>query len=222
MLPERQPQAALCDLEGRTPQTPPPRRSRASPGTSKARILARAARCRCWPQRRRSRTGWPTTGCPSEATTWRSTRCQPRGRTTSVARSEAEPVLACRPATRRPAAGGRRRSTFACPSAMFAHVGRVGVLEVGHEHPGAGVEGVDHHLGVSRPGDLDPPVGQVGRGGRDPPLPVADTWPTRVEIPAGPPCARSDCSWRRRSSNSSRRGPSSPCSSATRAVGGAV
>ena len=35
----------------------------------------------------------------------------------------------------------------------------VGVLEVGHEHPGPGVEGVDQHLAVGRPGDLDPPVG---------------------------------------------------------------
>ncbi len=47
----------------------------------------------------------------------------------------------------------------------------VGVLEVGHEHPGPGVEGVDQHLAVGRPGDLDPPVGQpLDR--RDPPVPL--------------------------------------------------
>ena len=42
------------------------------------------------------------------------------------------------------------------------------VLEVGHEHPGAGVEGVDHHLPVDRPGDLAAAVGQVGRSRRPP------------------------------------------------------
>ena len=42
--------------------------------------------------------------------------------------------------------------------------GGVGVLEVGHEPAGAGVQRVDDHLAVGGPGDLDPPVAQVRRG----------------------------------------------------------
>ena len=38
---------------------------------------------------------------------------------------------------------------------------RVRVLEVGHEHPRARVERVDHHLPVDRPRDLDAPVGDL-------------------------------------------------------------
>ena len=52
---------------------------------------------------------------------------------------------------------------------------RVGVLEVGHVHVGARVEGVDQHLALGRAGQLDPALLQVGRGdGRDPPVAVAD------------------------------------------------
>src|SRR5690606_11419241 len=47
----------------------------------------------------------------------------------------------------------------------------VGVLEVGQPDLRAGVERVDGHLAVHRPGDLHPPVLQAGRGRRD--LPVA-------------------------------------------------
>ena len=39
---------------------------------------------------------------------------------------------------------------------------RGGVLEVGHEDVGARVEGVDDHLAVDRPGDLDATVGEIG------------------------------------------------------------
>ena len=52
--------------------------------------------------------------------------------------------------------------------------GRGGVLEVGHEDLGAGVEGVDDHLAVDGAGDLDAAVEQVGGDGRDGPLGVAD------------------------------------------------
>ena len=37
------------------------------------------------------------------------------------------------------------------------------ILEVGHEHGRAGVEGVDHHPGLGRSGDLHPPVVEVRR-----------------------------------------------------------
>jgi len=40
---------------------------------------------------------------------------------------------------------------------------RVGVLEVRHEDPGAGVEGVDHHLPLGGARDLNSAVAKVGR-----------------------------------------------------------
>ncbi len=51
---------------------------------------------------------------------------------------------------------------------------RRGILEIGHEAGGAGVERVDHHLAVGRPGDLDAAVEQVGRQRRHRPLRLAD------------------------------------------------
>ena len=53
-------------------------------------------------------------------------------------------------------------------------VGRVGVLEVGHEAARAGVQRVDHELAVGRTGDLHPAVGVVGAGRGDPPGALAD------------------------------------------------
>ncbi len=47
----------------------------------------------------------------------------------------------------------------------------MGVLEVGHETVGAGVQGVDDHFAVHRAGDLDAAVLQVFRDGQH--LPVA-------------------------------------------------
>src|SRR5688500_14611596 len=47
-----------------------------------------------------------------------------------------------------------------------------GVLQIGHEDLGAGVEGVDDHLAVARPGDLDAAIVEVGGGGRDLPVGV--------------------------------------------------
>ncbi len=52
--------------------------------------------------------------------------------------------------------------------------GGVRVLEIGHEHVGAGIERVDDHLAVGGPGDLDPPVEGIFRGGRDGPVALAD------------------------------------------------
>ena len=48
------------------------------------------------------------------------------------------------------------------------------VLEIGHEHLGAAIERVDHHLGVGRAGDLDAAVLQVGGNRADRPVGVAD------------------------------------------------
>jgi hypothetical protein len=48
------------------------------------------------------------------------------------------------------------------------------VLEVGHEPARAGVQRVDDHLAVDRPGDLDAAVLQVGRCGGHAPVALAD------------------------------------------------
>ena len=46
---------------------------------------------------------------------------------------------------------------------------RQGIFKIGHEDLGAGVQRVDHHLGVGGAGDLDPAVPQVqGRRRNDP------------------------------------------------------
>ena len=51
---------------------------------------------------------------------------------------------------------------------------RGGVLEVRHEALRAGVQRVDDHLAIDRPGDLDAAVEQIRRDARDLPLAVAD------------------------------------------------
>ena len=48
------------------------------------------------------------------------------------------------------------------------------VLEVRHEHAGTRVEGIDHHLGVHRTGDLDAAVGQIGGNSIDGPFRLPD------------------------------------------------
>jgi hypothetical protein len=56
------------------------------------------------------------------------------------------------------------------------------VVEVGHEHPGAGIQGVDDHLAVHRAGDLHPAVLQVGGDRGDLPVAVADGLGLRQEV----------------------------------------
>ncbi len=58
----------------------------------------------------------------------------------------------------------------------------VGVLEVRHEDLRAGVERVHDHLAIDRPGDLDPPVLDVGRGRRAGPVALADGAGVRQEV----------------------------------------
>ena len=60
--------------------------------------------------------------------------------------------------------------------------GRVGVLEVRHEHPRARVERVDDHLAVDRPRDLDPAVGDLVRERRDPPVAAPNVARLREEV----------------------------------------
>ena len=69
-----------------------------------------------------------------------------------------------------------------------APVRGVRVLEVGQPHLGAGVQRVDHHLALGRPGDLDPAVGEVGRRRRDLPVAGADVGGLGQEVE--PPGAR--------------------------------
>ena len=57
------------------------------------------------------------------------------------------------------------------------HVGehrRGSVLEIGHEHLGAGIERVDDHLAVDGAGDLDAAVEKVGGDLGDRPVALAD------------------------------------------------
>ncbi len=63
---------------------------------------------------------------------------------------------------------------------------RGGVLEIGHEHPGPGVEGVDHHLGVDRTGYLHPAVGQVVGDRVDQPIRIPDLAGLDEEVGALP------------------------------------
>lgn len=58
---------------------------------------------------------------------------------------------------------------------------RQGVFEVGHEHLGSAVEGVDDHLALHGAGDLHSPVGDGGRGWGARPVALADGLAGRVE-----------------------------------------
>ena len=63
-------------------------------------------------------------------------------------------------------------------------VGGVGVLEVGQPDASAGVEGVDGHLALGGPGDLDAAVGEVLRDRRHRPVPGPDLGRLREEVEA--------------------------------------
>jgi hypothetical protein len=60
------------------------------------------------------------------------------------------------------------------------------VLEVRHEAPRAGVQGVDDHLAVDRPRDLDAAVAQVRRRRGDLPVALADLARLGQEVQALP------------------------------------
>ena len=53
---------------------------------------------------------------------------------------------------------------------------RVGVLEIGHENFRAGIERVDHHFAISRPGDLHSAVLQIARNRRAAPIAFANVF----------------------------------------------
>ena len=59
--------------------------------------------------------------------------------------------------------------------------GRIGVLEIRHEHVRAGVQRVDDHLAIDRSGDFDAPVEQVRGNRRHLPIRLADRPPSPAE-----------------------------------------
>ena len=61
-----------------------------------------------------------------------------------------------------------------------------GVLEIGHEHVGARVEGVDDHLAIDGAGDLDATILEIGGEGADRPVGLADRAGVGEEIGADP------------------------------------
>ncbi len=65
---------------------------------------------------------------------------------------------------------------------QFSQVGELRVLEVRHEHPGARVERVDHHLAVDRARDLDAAVGDLVGERRDAPVALAHLGRLRQEV----------------------------------------
>src|SRR5262245_33868607 len=60
--------------------------------------------------------------------------------------------------------------------------GRVRILEISHEDIGAGVERVDDHLPLDRPGDLHPAVLQIVRDWRDCPIALANLFCLRKKV----------------------------------------
>src|SRR6266852_5833477 len=56
------------------------------------------------------------------------------------------------------------------------------VLEVSHVAPGAGVQSIDHHLTVHRPGNLDAPILQVSGHRIDPPIALAHALGLREKL----------------------------------------
>ena len=131
------------------------------------------------------------TGSPSTSTC-RSTRCQPRGRTSSCATRAPEPVrLALGGVEREAAAHGGVDRRLAADHVRPRR--RQRILEVRHERPGARVERVDDHLRLGRAGDLDPAVEQVrrrlgdapasGQGGSRPSRAAGRAWRRRRSPP---------------------------------------
>ena len=107
------------------------------------------------------------------------------------------------------------------PSMQIVPGRRVGVLEIGHEDVGAGIERVDHHLAVDRAGDLDAAIEQILGQRRHRPVGVADALRLGREI--GPPAAIELACSAARSARSRRRSPPNRrSSSATKASAAGV
>ena len=146
----------------------------------RARAARRAAPARCGRSTARSRRGSPRSARRRRSTCC-SSRCQPRGRTTSVAVSSFSAyVLPSGCLERDRAAHGVGQVALAVDDVLPGR--RERVLEVGHEDLRARVERVDHHLAVDGPGDLDPAVEEVGRSRRHAPVRTRGRHAFRQEV----------------------------------------
>ena len=129
----------------------------------RAGAVARSSALALWKKNRPKSNSDAEMGSPSTRKCF-SSRCQPRGRTIRVAGPFSQLVaLALRAGVGDGAVDRVAQVDLAVE--VVSPGGRVGVLEIGHEDAGAGVQGVDDHLAVDRPGDLDAAVLQV-RGDR--------------------------------------------------------
>ena len=109
-------------------------------------------------------------------------RCQPRGRTNSVA--VLSPSLYCLPSgLTKSILRAHRVAQVQVSLDVVVPFGRVGVLEVRHEDAGAGIERVDDHLAVDGPGDFDAPILDVGQNAGAGPASLADRCASRAGIP---------------------------------------
>ena len=185
----RQIEQVLGDLEDLVPERAPRRGSRASAGRSRGRCRGGRAPRRCGRRRGRSRRGWRRRA-RRRARAWRSTRCQPRGRTISVAVLLVETIVLAFGAGEGEVAPHRVDQVRLAVDDVLPG-GRERVLEVGHEGAGARVEGVDHHLALDRAGDLDPSVLEVGGSRRHLPGGIADRAGVSEEIRAARRAAKS-------------------------------
>ena len=224
---DRRPDRAARDAE-RRPGRGRRRRSRAAPrdgsrawrGRGTARCRARAPRRRCGTGTARSRTGWPRPAAVDEHRPIRRGASRAAGRAGSRSARRAGTAL---PVGRSNASVPRTASRSGGLPADDVRPGRrQRVLEVGHEHPGARVERVDHHLRLGRAGDLDPPVVEVGAAPARPSSRRRGRRRSRPGSPAATPASSS--AWRssRRRSRSSRVGPNRRWRSATTASASGV
>ena len=170
----------LGEHEDLVPETRLVVATRAWAGTGTARTLGATRSAALWNRYSPASNSDADIGVPSTRT-WLSTRCQPRGRTTSWAvRSPSRYDLPSGDSNVERATDGIDERRLSGDDVGPRR--RERVLEVGHEHPRPRIEGVDHHLGLGRTGDLDAPVIEVGRCRSDGPVGLADVARPRQEV----------------------------------------
>ena len=128
----------------------------------------------------RSRRTRPAPGWPSTCRCF-SGRCQPRGRTISVAT-----VGFSRYTRPSGLVNSMRRVTASrrliCPPTTLSQVGVIESSQSAMNTRRARIERIDDHLAIGRAGDLDATVLQVGGRRRDPPVAVAHRAGLRQEV----------------------------------------
>ena len=146
--------------------------------------------------------------------------CQPRGRTSE--RRHLVVQLVDLVALLEPDRPVDRVGEVALPVDHVLPRRRVRVLEVGHEDLRAAVQGVDHHLAIGRPGDLDAAVGQIRRRRRHAPVALAHASGSPRGSPAARRRAAAAHARARAASISSRPPPSSRCSRCRNSIASGV